>query len=235
MPRSLPITSGTPKQIRSILGEALYCGFHICKTTCLLDLYFGNLWGKVFLEFFTPKGTVLDKELSLLPLPLSDSQNNAGDLDSLLKMCRLDCLWADASSAKVTAQRSVSGALEMSWSRAESSITDDQSDGDNSSHKPEKHPLLFTSGDPKGAPVVAKGSERGMTSFSTMASGKGVTMAKAKPSCKWDIPGGPGLPPSVTRKACPAGFAKLVGVLRHKPRPDGQLAECHRPGAHENF
>lgn len=100
--------AGTPKQIRSIIGEALYCGFHICKTTCLLDLYFGSLWGKIFLKFFTPKGTVLDKELSLLLLPLSDSQNNAGDLHSLLKMCRLDCLLADASSAQVTAQCSVS-------------------------------------------------------------------------------------------------------------------------------
>lgn len=61
-------------------------------------------------------------------------------------------------------------------------------------------------------------------------------MEKAKPSCKWDILGGPGLPPSVTRRPCLGGFPKLAGVLLPKPRPNGQLAtECHRPGAHEHF
>lgn len=80
MPRSLPVTSGTPKQIRRVLGEALYCVFRICRVTCHLDLYFGSLWGKRFPEFFIPNGTILDKELSLLPLALSDSQTNASDL-----------------------------------------------------------------------------------------------------------------------------------------------------------
>lgn len=62
------------------LGEALYRGFSIRGVRRTLDVYFRSLWGKRFPEFFTPKGTILDKELSLLPLSLSVSRTNASGL-----------------------------------------------------------------------------------------------------------------------------------------------------------
>lgn len=35
-------------------GEILYYGFRICRSICYLDLYFIYVWGKKFLEFFSP-------------------------------------------------------------------------------------------------------------------------------------------------------------------------------------
>lgn len=61
--------------MRPCIVAFIYVELHVSLIYIL-----GACGGKIFLEFFTPKGTVLDKELSLLPLPLSDSQNNASDL-----------------------------------------------------------------------------------------------------------------------------------------------------------
>lgn len=67
---------------------------------CHLDLYFGNLRGRRFPEFFTPRRTVLNKELSLLLLALPDSQTNASDL-IVCKNVQIGLL-SSTSGAKVT-------------------------------------------------------------------------------------------------------------------------------------
>lgn len=43
------------------LCEALYCDFSLYGDMCDLDLYFGDLWGKRFMEFFTPNGATLEE------------------------------------------------------------------------------------------------------------------------------------------------------------------------------
>lgn len=77
-------------------------------------------------------------------------------------------------------------------------------------------------------------SGKGVTSSSTMTSGKGLRPGKATPSCRWNMPGSPGLAPACLKEALGAVPSFQGGF--HDPKHDGRLAvEGYRLSVCENF
>lgn len=108
-----------------------------------------------------------------------------------------------------------------------STITCDGSDAICKAYRP---PFLITKFFPKVS-QVANGSERGMTSSNTIASGKVLRIAESTSSCRYDMLEGPGLALS-SKYHFNKGDSVVVPSHKsclHESRYNGQLSpESHR-------